>query len=210
MPCGGSAGERRRQDVRSFAIITRARWNDTMAPTDSNLRTAGGRPSASPLAGTLMLAAALLCMNALVSAPGPAHATGQPDTSRAQPRLPEIRIKAGMHVIRAEVAADGQTRMMGLMHRERLELNAGMLFVFERAGPHCFWMRNTPLPLSIAFIDDDGRIVNIADMTPLSDDSHCPTRAVRFALEMEQGWFAAKGIGPGSTLSAPGYFGPGR
>jgi uncharacterized membrane protein (UPF0127 family) len=84
-----------------------------------------------------------------------------------------------------------------------------MLFVFQSASRQCFWMRNTLIPLSIAFIDDDGSIVNIADMQPRSDDSHCSAKPVRFALEMEQGWFAKRGLAAGSRLSGPqGMFAP--
>jgi uncharacterized protein len=86
------------------------------------------------------------------------------------------------------------------MMRNKMLQNQGMLFVFERSEPHCFWMRNTLLPLSIAFIDDNGVIVNIADMKPQSDDSHCSKKPVRFALEMNQGWFAAKGIKADSVI----------
>jgi uncharacterized protein len=127
----------------------------------------------------------------------------------ANPRLPKVSVQAGIHIIRAEVAADVGTRAKGLMHREQLGPNEGMLFAFERKAQHCFWMRNTPLPLSIAFIDDDGTLVNIENMTPKSDESHCPLKAVRFALEMEQGWFAKKGVVVGSKLSAKGFF-PGK
>lgn len=118
------------------------------------------------------------------------------------------RIVAGMHVIQAELAASPAARQRGLMHRERLEPNAGMLFVFEDAASHCFWMRNTTVALSIAFIGDDGRIVNIADMEPLDEhNNHCAERPVRYALEVNQGWFAAHGIEAGAQLRADGYFG---
>ena len=122
---------------------------------------------------------------------------------RAQPKLPTVPLQAGIHVIKAEVAANPSTRQVGLMHRTSLGPNEGMLFVFESGGRHCFWMRNTLVPLSIAFLDDDGSIVNVADMAPKSEDSHCPAKPVRFALEMEQGWFAKRGLGPGTRLSGP-------
>ena len=131
-----------------------------------------------------------------------------PEPARAQqrypqPKLPTVRIEAGIHVIRAELADTIETRMLGLMGRESLGPNEGMLFVFEQKAVHCFWMRNTPLPLSIAFLDDDGGIVNIEQMAPRSDESHCPSRAVRFALEMEQGWFAKRGLQEGARLTLP-------
>ncbi len=126
-----------------------------------------------------------------------------------QPKLPTVRIEAGIHVVRAELADTVGTRMLGLMGRESLGPNEGMLFVFEQKAVHCFWMRNTPLPLSIAFLDDDGSIVNIAQMAPRSDDSHCPKQPVRFALEMEQGWFAKRGLQEGARLMLPpGVTGP--
>ena len=121
-------------------------------------------------------------------------------SSAAQPTLPRTQLTAGMHVIRAEVASNPETRARGLMFRERLGPNEGMLFVFERAEQHCFWMRNTPLPLSIAFIDEAGTIINIENMQPRSDESHCPTRPARYALEMEQGWFSKRGIGAGLKI----------
>jgi uncharacterized membrane protein (UPF0127 family) len=126
----------------------------------------------------------------------------------ANPPLPVQRITAGMHVIQAEVADTPGERMLGLMNRDSLAPNSGMLFVFEEAGVHCFWMRNTRIPLSIAFIDDDGAIVNIADMEPFDEaNNHCPARPVRYALEMTQGWFAKRGIREGTRLRAAPLFG---
>ena len=133
------------------------------------------------------------CVLALTSA-----APAQP-----QPPLPTIELQAGIHVIRAEVASDNETRMRGLMFRERLGPNQGMLFVFQAKAQQCFWMRNTLIPLTIAFIEDDGSVVNLADMKPRSEDSHCSARPVRYALEMEQGWFARRGLSAGARLSGP-------
>ena len=118
-----------------------------------------------------------------------------------QPKLQTTQLTAGIHVITAEIAATPQSRMIGLMMRERLAPNHGMVFVFEDKSQHCFWMRNTPLPLSIAFIDDDGTVVNVADMAPKSDASTCPQRPVRYALEMEQGWFAKRGVTAGKKIT---------
>ena len=117
----------------------------------------------------------------------------------AQP-LPVVEIKAGMHLVRAEVAADYSSRARGLMHRRSLAPNAGMLFVFEDAALHCMWMKNTYVPLSVAFLDEKGEIINIADMEPQSERSHCATRPARYALEMERGWFAQRGVKPGARL----------
>ena len=105
-----------------------------------------------------------------------------------------------MHLIRAEVAHTFDTRSRGLMFRESLGPNQGMLFVFEASGRHCMWMRNTLIPLSVAFLDADGTIANIADMQPKSEQTHCAVRDVPFALEMEKGWFAARGIKPGTKI----------
>jgi len=117
----------------------------------------------------------------------------------AQP-LPVLELKAGMHLIRAEVAADFSSRARGLMHRKALAPNAGMLFVFDDAALHCMWMKNTYVPLSVAFVDEKGEITNIADMEPQSERSHCATRPARYALEMERGWFAQRGIKAGARL----------
>ncbi len=110
-------------------------------------------------------------------------------------------LTAGMHVIQAEVAATDATRAKGLMFRKELAPNTGMLFVFEQPNVQCFWMRNTLIPLSIAFILDDGTITNIADMAPMTENSHCSSAPVRYTLEMEQGWFAKRGITAGKKIS---------
>jgi len=116
-------------------------------------------------------------------------------------RLPAIQLNAGMHLIHAEVAQTADQRATGLMQRKAMGANEGMLFVFERASQQCFWMKNTLLPLSIAFLADDGTVVNIEDMKPQSLDSHCSKQPVRMALEMNQGWFDKRAIKPGSKLS---------
>lgn len=120
--------------------------------------------------------------------------------SQMNPTLPIKKLNAGMHVIQAEIAATSESRTIGLMNRKSLAPNHGMLFVFDQANVQCFWMRNTLIPLSIAYLDADGTIVNIADMTPQSDQSHCSTKPVRFALEMDQGWFATRGMTPGKKI----------
>ena len=114
--------------------------------------------------------------------------------------LDVIKLTAGMHVVTAEVAATDATRTRGLMYRKELPTNHGMLFVFEQPSVQCFWMRNTVLPLSIAYMLDDGTITNIADMAPMTENSHCSTAPVRYALEMEQGWFAKHGIQAGKKI----------
>jgi len=121
-------------------------------------------------------------------------------TEHAQTALPVIPLTAGMYAIQAEVAASPEARERGLMYRKTMPANTGMLFVFEDKAGHCFWMKNTNLPLSIAFLADDGSIVNIEDMAPQTEDNHCPRAAVRYALEMNKGWFAQKGIKPGAKI----------
>jgi uncharacterized membrane protein (UPF0127 family) len=117
-----------------------------------------------------------------------------------QPPLPAAELGAGMHLIRAEVADTAGTRMVGLMRRTSLAQNAGMLFVFDETALHCMWMKDTLIPLSVAFVDEAGTIVNIADMRPRTEQSHCAAKPVRYALEMSRGWFAQRGIRAGDRL----------
>lgn len=117
-----------------------------------------------------------------------------------QPRLPTIRLNVGIYNIQAEVAQTPDEREIGLMSRKSMAANDGMLFAFEQPGKQCFWMKNTLLPLSVAFVADDGTIVNLDDMKPLTLDGHCSTKNVRFVLEMNQGWFAKRGIKAGEKL----------
>jgi uncharacterized membrane protein (UPF0127 family) len=142
---------------------------------------------------TSSLARALLALGASLALT--VHAQTGP-----QPTLPTTKLTAGMHVITAELANTPNSRTVGMMFRQTVAPNHGMLFVFEDKGQQCFWMRNTLLPLSIAFIDDDGTILQVADMAPKSEALHCSERAVRYALEMEQGWYAKKGALVGSRL----------
>ena len=118
-----------------------------------------------------------------------------------QTDLPRIAMGAGIHRIEAQVAATPAQRQIGLMWRKEMPQNEGMLFVFEQPSVQCFWMMNTLLPLTAAFIADDGTIVNLADMKPQTTDSHCSTKPVRYVLEMNQGWFGKKGLAAGARLS---------
>jgi uncharacterized membrane protein (UPF0127 family) len=126
---------------------------------------------------------------------GPALAQGQP-----QMDLPRIQLSAGMHLIDAQVAQTPEQRQIGLMHRQQMPVTEGMLFVFEQPATQCFWMKSTLLPLTAAFVADDGRVVNLADMQPQTIDSHCSAEPVRFVLEMNQGWFAKRGVKAGSRI----------
>ena len=122
-----------------------------------------------------------------------------------QMNLPRVKLTTGMHAIDAQVAATPDQRMTGLMFRKEMPQNEGMLFVFEAPGEQCFWMKNTLLPLSIAFVADDGTIVNIDEMKAQTLDSHCSARPVRYVLEMNTGWFARKGIRAGARLIGPPF-----
>ena len=114
--------------------------------------------------------------------------------------LATIPLQAGFHRITAQVAQTPDQRQTGLMFRKEMPEHEGMLFVFEAPSVQCFWMKNTLLPLSAAFLRDDGSIVNIVDMQPGSLDSHCSKEPVRYVLEMNQGWFAKRALGPGKKL----------
>jgi uncharacterized membrane protein (UPF0127 family) len=141
--------------------------------------------------GPVLVAVALFC---------PAWAGAQ---EAPQLDLPRIKLSAGMHLIDAQVAATPEQRQIGLMLRKEMPPQEGMIFVFEQAGQQCFWMKNTLLPLTAAFVADDGTIVNLADMKPETTNSHCSIQPVRYVLEMNKGWFAKKGIKAGSKLGGP-------
>lgn len=138
-------------------------------------------------------AIALICLIALMGISSQAQTTPQLE-------LPRIKISAGMYLIDTQVAATPEQRSTGLMFRREMPPSEGMLFVFEQAAVQCFWMKNTLLPLTAAFVADDGTIVNLADMKPQTTDSHCSTQPVRYVLEMNQGWFGKKGIKAGYRL----------
>jgi uncharacterized membrane protein (UPF0127 family) len=114
--------------------------------------------------------------------------------------LQRTTLNAGMHQISAQVARTPEQRQIGLMHRKEMPQQEGMVFIFEEPAQQCFWMKNTLLPLTAAFVADDGSIVNLADMKPQTTDSHCSTKPVRYVLEMNQGWFAKKGLKAGAKL----------
>lgn len=121
--------------------------------------------------------------------------------SEPQLQLPRTKLTAGMHVMDVQLAQTPEQRQIGLMWRKEMPQHEGMLFVFEQASTQCFWMRNTLIPLTAAFLADDGTIVNMADMKPKSDDSHCSDKPVRYVLEMNLGWFAKRQLKPGYKLS---------
>ena len=124
----------------------------------------------------------------------PAHAQDSAQT------LPSMTLNVGMHNISVEVAQTPNERAIGLMHRTTMGISQGMLFVFEQPAVQCFWMKNTLLPLAIAFLAEDGSIVNIDEMKPQSLDSHCSAKPVRYVLEMNTHWFDKRGIKVGTKL----------
>ncbi|MDR0735994.1 MAG: DUF192 domain-containing protein [Zoogloeaceae bacterium] len=117
------------------------------------------------------------------------------------PSMPRAELSIGLFRVLAEVAATPEQRGAGLMWRSGMAAHEGMLFVFPRADRHCMWMKNTLIPLSVAFLDEKGRIINIRNMRPQSENNHCADAPARFALEMNRGWFAEKGIAPGAQVS---------
>jgi hypothetical protein len=121
-------------------------------------------------------------------------------TACAAENDPGLPLRIGPHAFQVEVAATPQQRQRGLMGRTHLAADGGMLFIFEQPGRHCFWMRDTPLPLSIAFVDSAGRIASLADMQPRSESLHCPDTDVRYALEVRQGEFQRRGISTGMRI----------
>lgn len=119
----------------------------------------------------------------------------------AQLGLPRIKLSAGIYQVDVQVAQTAKQREIGLMFRTVMPQQEGMLFVFEQPSGLCFWMKNTVLPLTAAFVADDGTIINLADMKPQTTDSHCAVRPVRYVLEMNQGWFTKRGLKAGSRLA---------
>lgn len=118
----------------------------------------------------------------------------------AQTAMPQMELTIHKHVLTAEVASNDADRMQGLMHRRMLPENRGMLFVFPNIAHHGMWMMNTYVPLSVAFINEAGAIINIEDMQPHTRDSHSATAPARYALEMNLGWFRKRGIKPGMKI----------
>ncbi len=122
-----------------------------------------------------------------------------------QTQLQRITLSAGIHQLDIQVALTPEQHQIGLMYRTAMPQGEGMLFVFQNPSKQCFWMKNTILPLTAAFIADDGSIVNLEDMQPQTTDSHCSLKPVRYVLEMNQGWFAKKGIKAGFKLSGRAF-----
>lgn len=127
------------------------------------------------------------------------QAFGQaPAASSSAPPTVNLSLKGGR--LSAELADTPDRRSRGLMYRTHLGPDEGMLFIFDQAERHCMWMRNTPLPLSVAFADAAGRILNIADMSPFTETAHCAAKPAVYALETRQGWFSRHQLGPGDKI----------
>ena len=116
-------------------------------------------------------------------------------------KLPTATISVGGHSVRVEVAHTYETRQRGLMHRDSLGQGTGMLFIYKDSKPRGFWMKNTRIPLSIAYANSLGEIVHIADMTPLSTERVSSLSPAKYALEMNQGWFEQNGIAKGDKIT---------
>lgn len=122
-----------------------------------------------------------------------------PISGNADP-LMTYPLKIKSHSLRAELAQTEEEKRTGLMFRKSLPENTGMLFVYEVEGRWAMWMKNTYVPLSVAFIDRNGVILNIEDMEPLTEESHAAAGPAKYALEMSRGWFAKRGIGAGAHV----------
>jgi len=143
---------------------------------------------------------AVLAIPAALLAGAAAFAQALPAGAKQPSEFPRVKLRAGMFVIDAAVAANDADREQGLMYRTELAPNEGMLFVFGETAVHCFWMKNTLIPLSIAFMRADGTITDIDEMQAETTNNHCPRNNGVYALEMSKGWFAAKGIKPGMKI----------
>ena len=156
------------------------------------------RKSAAGNTGTLKSIVSLVLFVLLISCSGNAGATDKPN-----PTLKTVELKIGSSVVKAEVAVTEQERNRGLMFRKNLADGKGMLFVFDKDARVSFWMKNTSLPLSLAYIASDGEITQILELTPFSQEARPSERSIRYALEVPKGWFAAHDIVVGDKVEIP-------
>jgi uncharacterized membrane protein (UPF0127 family) len=145
---------------------------------------------------TMKISVSLLLSLLLGLASASTNAQNQP-----QLNLPRTTLSIGFHQLQVQVAATPEQQATGLMFRTDMPAHEGMLFVFPTASQQCFWMKNTLIPLTAAFVADDGTIINLEDMQPQTTQSHCSSKPVRFVLEMNQGWFVKKGLKAGGKLA---------
>lgn len=169
-----------------------------MQPMTFSIPSALVLPLRSPVRTARQLACVAVVWLAQALAAPPVLA--QADSGSPQLNLPRTTLRLGMFNIDAQVAQTPEQRSVGLMWRRGMPQHEGMLFVFEQPAVQCFWMKNTPSPLTAAFVADDGTLVNLADMQPLKEDSHCSAKPVRYVLEMNQGWFAKRGFAAGARI----------
>jgi uncharacterized membrane protein (UPF0127 family) len=144
-----------------------------------------------------------LAFLALTATSVPCQAQDEPQTN-----LQRIKLSAGMHQIDTQLALTPEQRQTGLMWRKTMPQHEGMLFIFEQPTQQCFWMKNTLIPLTAAFVADDGTVVNLQDMKPQTTEPHCSAKPVRYVLEMNKGWFEKKGLKAGSKLTGAPFAGP--
>lgn len=150
----------------------------------------------------VLIIAALLAISAAALSCSAQQAPGA-GTDKPNPTLKKITLVAGQTQVVVEVAATETERNRGLMFRKTLADGKGMLFVFETDQRVSFWMRNTSLPLSLAYMASDGTILQILDLTPFSEEPRPSERSIRYALEVPQGWFAKVGLKPGDRFVIP-------
>ncbi|WP_034294185.1 DUF192 domain-containing protein [Herbaspirillum sp. RV1423] len=129
-----------------------------------------------------------------------AATTALPGQAQQLQQFPTITLNAGLYLIKAEVASTEAQREQGLMFRNRMGANEGMVFAFGAPAGVCMWMKNTLIPLSVAFMDETGKIINIEEMKEQTLDSHCAIKPAAYALEMNKGWFKQKNVKPGMTI----------
>ena len=153
--------------------------------------------SVAALIATLFVGHAAFAKDAPLKVDTPASASTAPQPQKG---LPMLTLKAGKQAVKAQVAATEDTRQLGLMHRASMPVNEGMLFVFAQLGYHAMWMRNTLIPLSVAYLDDAGKIVSIHEMEALNETSHQAKGPVRFALEMNAKWFSKNDVKVGDII----------
>jgi uncharacterized protein len=134
---------------------------------------------------------------ALATAALLAHAK---DAKPVEAKLPVITLNAGGQTIKAEIAAKEEHRQKGLMFRTQMGKNDGMLFVFPQLGYHAMWMRNTLIPLAVAYMDESGKILSIHEMEPQNDTAHQSAGPARYALEMNTKWFSQHKVNIGDTI----------
>ena len=151
------------------------------------------------------IASLLISINTSSALAQDAGGLAKPPVRAAKPSpqlgLPMLTLKAGKQTIKVQVAATDLTRQTGLMHRTAMPQNEGMVFIFPQLGYHAMWMRNTLIPLSLAYLDDAGKIVSIHEMEALNETSHQARGPARFALEMNAKWFSKHDVKVGDVIA---------